>query len=84
MNIELHVGQLLRCTREHYGLGSAGVFAMNVGDLLVVVEATSYCQGRGVRLDDGVEISFLTLDGLAFDDAGNFVGPEPPTYEVLL
>lgn len=84
MNIELRVGQLLRCAREHYGLGPAGVFAMNVGDLLVVVETSSYCQGRGVRLDDGVEISLWTLDELSFDDAGNFVGPAPPAYEVLL
>lgn len=83
MNIELYVGQLLRCTREHYGLGPTGVFAMNVGDLLVVVETSSYCQGRGVRLDDGVEVSILTLDELAFDAAGNFVRSGSPAYEAL-
>lgn len=83
MNLELRVGQVLRCAREHYGLGPTGVFAMNVGDLLVVVEVTSFCQGRGVRLDDGVEISLLTLEELAFDDSGNFAGSRPPAYEPL-
>ena len=83
MNVELRVGQLLCCTREHFGLGPAGIFVMNVGDLVVVVETTSYCQGRCVRLADAVEISILTLDELSFDDVGNFIGTKLPTYEVL-
>lgn len=83
MSIELHVGQLLRCTKEHFGLGPLGVSVMNVGDLLLVVEVTSYCQGRGVRLADGIEISLLTIDLPGFDDVGSFVGNHAPTYEEL-
>jgi len=56
---------------------------MNVGDLLLVVEVTSCWQGRGVRLDDGIEISLLTIDLPGFDDAGSFVGNHAPTYEEL-
>jgi hypothetical protein len=83
MSVELHVGQLLRCAKEHFGLGPGGIWAMNVDDLIVVVEVTSHCQGRGVRLDDGVEISLLTLDTPIYDDAECFVGMAPSTYEVL-
>lgn len=83
LNIELHVGQLLRCIKEHFGLGPAGVFAVNVDDLLVVIETTSLYQGRGVRLDDGVEISLLTLAEFDFDEFENFVTTKPPTYEVV-
>jgi len=80
VSFELRVGQVLRCNKEHFGLGPTGVFAMSEGDLIVVVETTSYCQGRGVRLDDGIEISLLTLDQYIFDNGGAFVGTEPPTY----
>lgn len=72
MNVALRVGQLLEVGREHFGMTtSAEVVALEVGDLLYVVEATNVCQAKAARLSDGKVFSIVSMfSGWDVDTSG--------------
>ncbi len=75
--MNLFEGQLLQVTREHLTIGKGGIVSLFLNDLLLVVETSSYCQARVIRMSDGVEAHITTimagLDILGEEMAGTYV-----------
>jgi hypothetical protein len=82
MSIDLRVGQILRCVREHYGVSSKGLDTVSVDDIMVVTIVTGWAMGRAARLSDGLEFSITTLNTVTVDYKSAAISN--PYVEVLL